>query len=646
MRFPTRVRALLVASLFLASSCAGLVLGAEGASATPVPAGPTLAPLLPHAPAASKALASCSTPASNGVWGSGDFFSSVKVTFSVPGSPGLSGDNFNVTPCSNTIPTYVNGFWMNISTSVPLLSAVLTIWGIAWSFPSYNATGGCWAPPCQTYATPISSTYSPGPPYGTTAPNTTSMYIDPATPDGASYYFNDYESFWPGDQVFFNLTVYAYNATPSILYSSSVAGITSFLPNGTNDAADWWFTVASPWSSNNFSQDIAVSTTPSVFGHTVFAPNPDQTMQITISAINLGQGTTVTIPEAELNLSVLTNGITGASYQACFGPANHSIETLVNCKNGTVQRFGPFDPGQEVEFTIGAWVVWEGGVIDRIYSPVYNFTWSAQGGWWAPHDTLEDNVELATSPIALNSTPSSLPTLTPVNVSIHEPIQNVTIGSAWVAYRYTDSFGSTAGVLPMIAETDNTSYLVLPGLPAGSNMTFSVLAKDIFGNTISSGNMSYYERGPLEFQPLAGTGYLFFEAVDLSTGDLVQNLSFQLSNSTWEETSHGNPFGFGGVLPPAGIGYLPLSFGTYSLVVSAFGQTERANVVISNGLSTPIVFYFTTAALPNLESVSVSTFTLAAAIGILAAGLALAPIYVWWSERRRKAEREQKRISL
>jgi hypothetical protein len=645
MRSSARVRAIVVASLFLASGWAGLVLASGSSSAHLVTMVPEVPSTLTAGHSKSPSLASCSTPASNGIWGSGDFFSSVKVTFAVPGDPGLSGDNFNVTPCSNTIPTYVNGFWMNISTSVPLLAAQLTVWGTSWSFPSVNATGFCYITPCQTYASAISSTYSPGPPYGTNAPNVTSMYINPATPDGASYFFNDYEMFWPGDQVYFNLTVYAYNATPSILYSDSVNGITSFLPNGTNDAADWWFTVASPWSSNNFTQDISVSTTPNVLGVSAFDPNSQQSMQITLNAINLGQGTTLTIPEATINVSVSQNNITGATYGACFGPANHSVEYIVNCKNGTEESLGPF-AGQNVSFTIAAWVVWEGGVIDRIYSPVYSFSWSNHGGWPATHDTLEDNVQLSTDPSGLNSTPAQLPTLTPVNVSIHEKLQNVTIGSSWVQYRYVDAYGATSGTLPMISKNYNTSYLVLPGLPAGSNMTFSVLAKDIFGNTISSENFSYYEKGPLEFQPLAGTGYLFFEAVDLSTGRLVQGLPFQLSNSTWEETSQGNPYGFAGVLPPAGFGYLPLSFGNYSLVVNAFGFTERANVEISSTAGTPIVFYFTTAALPGLDTVSVSTFTLAAALGIIAAGLAFAPIYLWWNERRRKAEREQKRISL
>jgi hypothetical protein len=198
----------------------------------------------------------------------------------------------------------------------------------------------------------------------------------------------------------------------------------------------------------------------------------------------------------------------------------------------------------------------------------------------------------------------------------------------------------------MTPASDNTSFALIPGLPAGGNLTFSVLAKDIFGNTVASANYSYYETGPLEVPPAAGTGYLFFEAVDLSTGLLYANVPFSLTNSTWAEHANGTTLGFAGVRPPAGLGFLPLAYGNYTLSVTVNGSTESALVHVNSVSGTPVVFYFASQPITPIGSVSPSSFSIGATIGIIAAALAVIPLRAWFVERRRKAEREQKRISL
>jgi hypothetical protein len=634
VRLAPALAALGVAILFLAPAALAHTTGARPAARPPGVLAPAIAP--DAAPTSS--VASCSTPSSTGTWGTGGltgFFQSVKVGFYVPNDPGLSGTNFNVTPCSNTIPTYVNGFWMNISTNVPLSSAYVTVWGTTWQLPY------------QQYAQPIPN-FSPGAPYDTSGavPQIIPMFLNPPLGESASFFFNDYKNFWPGSTVYFNLSVTALNASPSTLYSSNDPHHTATLPAGTNDLANWNFTVASPWTSNNFSQDIQVTTTPATTGTNVFAPNPDQPLQITLTAINIGTGTTLSIPEATINISVDQPGNNNASYQVPAGPANHSVENVVNSATGKVRTIGPFQGGSNISIVVAAWVPWEGGVIDRIYSHVYNFTWSTHGGFASKNNILEDNLVLTTNPDKINSTASSLPTMTPVNVTIHEKQQNITIGSASVQFQYHDLYGEYSGFIPMIAETDNTSYALIPGLPAGGNLTFSVLAKDINNNIVASSNYSYFETGPLEIPPAAGTGFLFFEAVDLATGNLYPNLPFLLVNSTWSEHANGTPLGYGGIRPPAGLGFLPLAYGNYTLTVYANGQAQTAQVSVHSISGKSVVFYFTSQNIAPIAYVTPNTFSIAATVGLIAAALAVIPLRAWFVERRKKAEREQKRISL
>lgn len=603
---------------------------AELASGTAAP--PAVA--LPHGAASAPNALSCSTPASAGRWGGpGGFFGSVSVQFYVPGSPSLSGSNFNTTPCSNTIPTYVNGFWMNISTDVPILIANVTIWGLSWALPN------------TVYAQPISG-YSPGVPYDSSNhPSSHDMYVNGPTDETASFFFNDYRDFLPGDTVYFNLSVTA-NATPAIIYSGSDAQHSADEPAGASDVATWSFDVATPWTSNNFTQDVAVSATPNVLGSSPFDPNINQTVQITLNALDLGDGTTVTIPEAEMTMLVYLGGAEIDQYNLEMGPANHSVESIINPTTQLPQPVGPFPPGAEVTFNFTAWVPWEGGAIDRLYSPSYTYYYSNHGGWPNPHGPVESNLVLTTDPAGLNASPLPLPTMTAVNVTIHEPIENVTIQSAQLRYAYHDRYGSSVGTIPMLRVNANTTYAVIPGLPPGGNITFSVAAKDIFNDTISSGNYSYFEQGTPAFAAPAGYGYLFFEAVDLSTGRLANSIPFQLSNSSWSETATGTAFGFGGIFPPAGTGYLLLHYDNYTLTVSAFGAVQTAVVHLFQGVVGPIVFYFTSAPLPTLVSVTATTFPIAATIGLAAAAVVVVPVRDWFKERRKKAEAEQKRISL
>ena len=637
------VRAAVVLLLFLLSSSAGLVLAHPASVGLPVPTfrspgpshGGSIAPMAhpapavhraptahAAAPAASKPDSGCSTPITSPQWNSANLFHDVSVTFGVPGDPAINGSNFRIAPCTNVLPTYTNGFWMYLQTNVRITAATVTVWGYGWPTPSNPSPVITGFDPAHPIALPV--------------------HLDAPLYRTGSFFFNDYRYFWPGSQVFFNLTMQSVNATPSTIYSSGTATYPVYY-NGGVDNATWLFDVASPWGPagyGNFTNNIQVTTTPEVLTQPAYDPNPLQALQVTISGFNASGGPVPVIPFAQLQLT-LTGGQTGTGvFNASFGPANHTVMQLSS-------PIGPY-PGTHVQFTISAWLPWEKGVVDRIYSPVYQFNWTLNGGWWYPQQGLESNLQYSTVPNVLGvGQKTSLPTGTPVNVTIHEPTQNVTIKSAELHFTYNDISGSTTGSVPLLAANPNTSYVVIPGLPAGASITYSVIAKDIYGNPVASGNTTYTESGPVVTPVLSpGYGLFFFEAVDLTTGMLVPSFNYSINNGTWAETRTASPMGFAGPLPVGGPGYLPVAFGTYVVAVHAFGQTQSATFRLSTSSPFTIVFYVASGPVPTTESVPQTTVTIIASVGVIAAAIAFIPLSNWFRERRAKAEAEQRRVTL
>ncbi|MCI4332014.1 MAG: hypothetical protein L3K19_09265, partial [Thermoplasmata archaeon] len=597
-------------------------LGTSAPSLHAAVASPRSASVHAAPPSASKPAAGCTTPITSPAWNSPDLFHDVSVTFGVPGSPQLNGSNFKVEPCTNVLPTYTNGFWMYLSTNVRITAATVQIWGYGW--------------PTATNPSPVITGFDPA------HPMSVPVHLDPPLYRTGSFYFNDYRYFWPGSQVYFNLTMQSVNATPSTIFSTN----TYTYPvqyNGGVDNASWLFDVASPWGPagyGNFTNNIQVTTIPTVLTQPAFDPNPVQPLQVIISGYNASGGPVPTIPFAQLQLTI-TGGQQGTGvYNESFGPANHTTMMLPN-------PLGPY-PGTHIAFTITAWLPWEKGVVDKINSPTYEFNWTAKGGWWYPQQTLESNLQFTTLPNVLGvGAKTTLPTGTPVNVTIHEAIQNVTIQSAQLHFTYRDTSGSTDGSIPLALANLNTSYVTIPGLPDGASLTFSVIAKDIYGNPVGSGNTTYSEVGPVVTPVLnPGYGLFFFEAVDLATGSLVPSFNYTLNNGTWSETRTASPLGFAGPLPVGGPGYLPVAFGTYVITIHADGQTQTATFRLSSATPFTIVFYVASGPVPTTESVPQTTVTIIAGAGVIAAAIAFIPLSNWFRERRAKAEAEQRRVTL
>lgn len=553
------------------------------------------------------------TPASAGPLPSWNqaFFNDVNVTFSIPY---VSPINMCTVPNYNVIPMAAPGFWMNITAKAPIEMANVTIWGTQW--------------PVQNRTAPI-----PGFNYQ----NTTliQMVVNHTNPELASFFFDDYRFFWPGDTVNFNLTVTARDTVPATVYSTE--GATEETPRGSGDFATWIVNVQGPWASDNFNSSVEITTTPNIFSHPAYLPNRYQSLQITLTAIAPPGVAVGTIPEALLYYTVYSGGV-GTSYSEYFSPLNHTSEDLAVPI--------PPQPNSTVDFNVTLWLPWEAGAIDRMYSPEYQVNWSSQGGWYYADQGLLSNLELSSSPSIFAPASGVVSAGAPVTVTLHEPIENVTIGSSQLDYIFHDGLGVHSGILPMTLTSGNTSTVTIPGLPPGAAVEFYVVAKDIFGDPVFSQNFTYHADN---FEPgsmPAGEALLFFEVVDVSGTGLVPLVNFTIDNASWSESRSGTSLGFGSALVPGQEAYLPLGLGTYELSVEAFGRTFSTPIDVTNSTPSTVTFYVASSPIPEDATSSLPTVPIASVLGLAAAAGALVLILPWYAERRRRIEEEQRRITL
>lgn len=590
--------------------------GAAGTSAAPRPMSS------PSATPSPSAAPSCPTPQNAPDWTSANFFDDALVDFQVPGYSNLSGSNFQTVPCQNTLPMYVQSFWLNVSTNVALSQAYVTIWGTTY--------------PTPTNPLPALGGYDPA------TPTLQPMYIPATAPNTASFYFNVYKSFYPGTTVYFNITLESSEAIPSTI-SSTESPYHSPIPQGYNDNATWSFYVAAPWWSTTFTNDIEILTNPSVLGAVPYPPNPAQQFSVDLQSVSASGAPGPAIPEARFNFQ-LSGQFTG-TFSLPFGPLNASRVNLSSYA-GT-NGIGPY-PGTHVLFSITAWLPWEGGAIDTITSPTYSFNWSSQGGWTNPTEGLAANAELNASPNVLGAGSHILPTGTPVNLTVHVPVPNETISSAVVQFTYTDADGSLSGNLPMTLATANTSFARLPGLPSDGTMTFSLSAKDVHGDPVSSGTYVYRETGSPTGPQLPGSAWIYVQGANLSSGLLLPAAAYSLSNGTWSFHGATNPLGFGSPLAASQAGYRQLGDGVYTVTMTAYGRTLSTQVTLTG--TAPIVVTFAFAppgsSLGGTATVPVTTIVAALVAGPLIATAALLPLFRWYRVRQAKAMAEQQRITL
>ncbi|HXQ48299.1 MAG TPA: hypothetical protein VN842_00765 [Thermoplasmata archaeon] len=592
------------------------VVPSEGSSA-PARAAASVAPAV-AGPAASPAGPQCPTPQNFGDWTSSNFFDDVLVSFAVPGHTNLSGGNFQTVPCLNSLPTYLPGFWMNVSTNVPLLQAYVNVWGTLWPTPNQ----------------PLADL--PGFPYDSTQVTQLPMYVAPGTPDQASFYFNTHRFFYPGSTVYFNVTLKSTVGTPGTIDSAN--SLSQLVPSGSNLNATWKFSLDAPWWSPHFSDDLRLSTDPPVLGAAVYDPNENQSLSVGIQSVGANGFSGAPIPDALLTFSISNDPGFDGTYSIPFGAQNHTFQNLSS-------PIGPY-PGATIELNVSAWLPWEGGAIDKIVSGGFWFNWSKGGGWPAPELGLAANAVIAANPSVLTSGTPVLAGGTPVNLSLTETTPNVTISSSIVRFHFADTDGSVAGIVPMHPIGQNVSYVVLPGFPSGGRLTFSVLAKDVFGNPLASGNYSYAESGGPTSGPTAFSSYFYVEGINATTGLLLTGAAFTVSNATWSQSAVTGPFGLGLLVIPNGAGTLELPYGSYTVTMTALGHTQTAEVTLGSSTPVTVRFWFANGPISATSEIPLSPLSIGLIAGVVAVTVALYPLFRWFQERQKKAEQERTRVTL
>jgi hypothetical protein len=571
------------------------------------------------APAAAPPLSGCS-PHWSGIY----FAKDVCVTFSVPGA--LAPPSINYVPLNSSVSEYATGWWMNISTDVPIAAATLNIWATSW--------------PGGTLGAPVSgfdpSTVAQG-------SDVHSMVVG-TNNETASYFFNIIKYFFPGTSVSFNLEVESTVGSPGKIWSNATINVTQSYPSGFIDYPSWEVDVNSPWSSPYFQSDIAVSTDPNVLSTPAYDPNPGQSPTVTLTSISPTGGTPPAIPDALIQYTISQYlkgiGVTNSSYSGSFSPDNSTVMTFTFPQ--------PF-PGSQITFNITGRLPWQGGstFIDPIISHPFEFNWSTKGGWWQPTSPLEANTQFTSSPNVLSTVATHLPTGTRVNLTIHEPIENVTISSSVVNFEFNDHNATYIGSIPMLRLDANTTYVVLPGLPANASLTFSVTAKDYYDDPVVSGNYTYVENGSLAQVPGSTQGLFFVEVYDVGARTLVSAVNFTVQNDTWSQNTTTSPMGFGQILSLGSSTYVFLNDGTYIVTVRVFGETIVRAVAVGSPSPLTVVFYVSsTFVAPNASSPPPATFAVGGIVGLVAGAVCSYPILIWYKERRAKAEAEQRRVTL
>src|SRR5208282_1877073 len=112
---------------------------------------------------------------------------------------------------------------------------------------------------------------------------------------------------------------------------------------------------------------------------------------------------------------------------------------------------------------------------------------------------------------------------------------------------------------------------------------------------------------------------------------LLAKFPYTLSNASWSESGTANALGFAvPLLPGSGVPY-QLSFGTYSLSIRAFGETQVATVTLSPSSPTPVVvFYGESSAVPIVSTGSLNVDSIIEAMGLIGAAMATLPLLVWF----------------
>lgn len=626
----------LLVLLLLVTNNVALGVGAQPTSAVPLPHGtpaaavspsvsqvPGLKSLVPAAAPAPKAVAGAApaTPAATlgctpGSPNELSWASNVSVVFSTP---------LNYLPAPNQVGQFDNAIQITITTTYPgmdIVEAYMTVWAVGWNNGVLTST-------------------EPSAPGVWTFQNNSQNYQQ------ATGQLNNYKYFPPGSTVYFNLTLVQESVNGvNWLYSPCADGI---LPANSNDYPTWEYTMGGGWPSTTFTNDINITAVPNIFAG--IQPSSDQAVLLYLNSANLSNDL---IGGANLHYSLTnsTGTFTGGWY---FLPKNSTYESLADGVG-----IGPFAPDTTVKFWIQAWVLWDGGAVNYIF--YQNFTYKVSfGGTWC------DAAPGFYHYISLNSTPANatlyplkvitVPALTEINITILSLSANTTIAYAYVDFNETYEGVAEGGDVLMTAINATSQYTgnsedqpldasALPFLEPGMNFSFYVTAFDSLRCEIRSDT---YHIVTVKAPPPTRDRKTYFYVVveNASAGEFVPGVPVNISNATWTDLTQTNLLGF--AYPNLTSSDVPayLNYGYYNVTVIYKGQTQSIDYDLTPTSNKTLTFIFTVTTMsPPVYAAAVPVDSLGLYFGLAAAAVAVIPIYNLWRDQRRKAEAEEKRITL
>jgi hypothetical protein len=318
-----------------------------------------------------------------------------------------------------------------------------------------------------------------------------------------------------------------------------------------------------------------------------------------------------------------------------------------------------------------AWELWTGGTVNYIRGPN-----SYPSQWYSYNVTAGGSVcgQTFASAVTLTTIDSNgmfgnisqgidakIPALDIINVSITMNSPNTTIAYARLFFNETYRGTNLTGELLLNRASATSEYsgdgtqpgiLTLPPSPPGVHVAFYVLVYDTLGCTVKS--PSYHYHTAPGSTPIKNHETFFYVVVfDVSNGSYVAGAPVTFSNKTgWIDHTETNLMGFAYPnmsSPPFAPGdpkYLALNQ-TYNVTVSYAGQVQTVSYFLTYSSNKTLTFYFNTAhQYATVYSAAPPVFTVGVVAGLAVAVIAVFPVYMFWSEMRRKAKEEEKRITL
>ncbi|MEM4293556.1 MAG: hypothetical protein QXJ27_05265 [Thermoplasmata archaeon] len=346
-------------------------------------------------------------------------------------------------------------------------------------------------------------------------------------------------------------------------------------------------------------------------------------------------------------------------------------------KNATARISGYYHSKPEIrcEFRIVAWDPF----YHKIYSDTYEYTVSKNGTWKYPNNFAQ-NIRVKSKPENVTANTTKIPQVdmgTEVNITIESIFQDVPIKVAYIYYTITNTWHNVPlkGKNQMIRIKSTELYYVIPGQPQGVNVTFYIRAWDVNNTPITSKNYTYSVK---TLPPaISKTKAIFYVGVIEIKEDKQRPVPFvniTILNDSWQchtqtdYTGYTYPNMTGNRYAPyyltVGEKYVIIIYldnnttiyfsynltreqsgneTLYETVLNLTGKATRIRVFRENNT---ITCYLNAPKAPPVYAEILEPQYLLMAGEILGVTIVLVPLAYYFNLRRRKAEEEEKRITV